>query len=364
MRNERKQMSDSGRTYVGVMIARRMAEPDALVVPFVPGRDFYVADIQVLLRQALTRASCATDGGLATPAKVLLPVTRGSSGSWSVRPAQVKERRQAAQGCFRGTRRTTQVVPVLVCSRHFCRDFESAGDASLLRLRTANLRWSHGSTCQVWSVIFNTMVAGTTMIDPVAHDQPLGLRYWEHDETATIRPLTTAGLAAGTPQRRNSRRRLWDVGVAEGGLERRDPTLVGGSARQSFTLSALIEITNEDDSAQLHTKVADEQQKREAIRQPFGALVVDVNAGDREEGARRVRRPAELASNNHALDGPRRVPERARDLDRRASEVSRKGVLVEENSAMVLGDHVEVLRQRTVGDETCTLLNADHMPRA
>ena len=64
-----------------------MAEPSALVVSFVPGRDCYVADIQVLLRQALTRASCATDGGLATPAKVLLPVTKGSSGSWSVRPA-------------------------------------------------------------------------------------------------------------------------------------------------------------------------------------------------------------------------------------------------------------------------------------
>ena len=70
-----------------------------------------------------------------------------------------------------------------------------------------------------------------------------------------------------------------------------------------------------------------------------------------------------LASNNHALDGPRRVPERARDLYRRARDVSRKSVLVEENSAMVLGDHVEVLRQGTVGDEACTLLYADHTPR-
>ena len=31
---------------------------------------------------------------------------------------------------------------------------------------------------------------------------------------------------------------------------------------------------------------------------------------------------------------------------------------------MVLGDHVEVLRQGTVGDEACTFLYADHMPRA
>ena len=33
-----------------------MAEPGALAVPFVLGRDFNVAEIQVLLRQALTRA--------------------------------------------------------------------------------------------------------------------------------------------------------------------------------------------------------------------------------------------------------------------------------------------------------------------
>ena len=31
---------------------------------------------------------------------------------------------------------------------------------------------------------------------------------------------------------------------------------------------------------------------------------------------------------------------------------------------MVLGDHEEVHRQRTVRDEACTLLDADHMPRA
>ena len=35
-----------------------------------------------------------------------------------------------------------------------------------------------------------------------------------------------------------------------------------------------------------------------------------------------------------------------------------------ENSEMVLGDHVEVLRQGTVSDKARTLLNADHMPRA
>ena len=53
-------------------------------------------------------------------------------------------------------------------------------------------------------------------------------------------------------------------------------------------------------------------------RPPFGALVVDVNVGDREVGARRVGCFAEFASDNHALDGTRGVLERARDLDRRA----------------------------------------------
>ena len=88
-----------------------------------------------------------------------------------------------------------------------------------------------------------------------------------------------------------------------------------------------------------------------------------MNIGDREVGARRVRRLAELASNNHALGGPRGVPERARGLDWCAREVARKGILVEENSAVVLGDHVEVPRQGTVSDKSRTLLNADHMPR-
>ena len=89
-----------------------------------------------------------------------------------------------------------------------------------------------------------------------------------------------------------------------------------------------------------------------------------MNIGDRETGARRVRHSAELASNNHAFDGPRRAPERARDLDRRARVSARKSILVEENNAMVLGEHVEVLRQGTVGDEAGTLLYVDHMLRS
>ena len=85
---------------------------------------------------------------------------------------------------------------------------------------------------------------------------------------------------------------------------RRDPTLVGGGAGSEFTLSTLAEVAGKDDSAQLHAKVADKQQERDANRPPLGALVVDVNIGDGGIGARLVGRPAELAGNHHALDSP------------------------------------------------------------
>ena len=80
---------------------------------------------------------------------------------------------------------------------------------------------------------------------PVAHDQPVVLR--------------SLGLSVGDPQWRNTRITPWNVGVAEGGLERRDPTLVDGGARSEFTLSTLVEVAGKDDSAQLYAKVADEQ---------------------------------------------------------------------------------------------------------
>ena len=40
-----------------------------------------------------------------------------------------------------------------------------------------------------------------------------------------------------------------------------------------------------------------------------------------------------------------------------------KVILVEEHGAMVLGDHMEVLRQGTVSDESKPFVYANHMPR-
>ena len=58
----------------------------------------------------------------------------------------------------------------------------------------------------------------------------------------------------------------------------------------------------------------------------------------------------------------RGIPERARDPDRRAREVERKSIFVEENGAMVLGGDVDVLRKGTAGDEACTFLSTDYVP--
>ena len=84
----------------------------------------------------------------------------------------------------------------------------------------------------------------------------------------------------------------------------------------------------------------------------------------REIGARRVGGSAQFASNDHALDSPRGVCERAADLLWRARVVALKGVLVKKHSATVLGDHVEVLRLRRVSDEGFPFMHANHMPRA
>ena len=151
--------------------------------------------------------------------------------------------------------------------------------------------------------------------------------------------------------------------MADGGFERRDPAFTKID-RWRFTFNGPVEITSEDDGTELHAQVADEQQECGAHRTPLGALIVDVNDGDCEIGARLVGRPAERAGNHHALDGPRGVPERTGDLDGRARVLALRSVLVEENGAMVLSDRVEVPRQGTVAAEARPLLHANHMPRA
>ena len=70
----------------------------------------------------------------------------------------------ANRNCLR-SKSATPVAHLLVCSTIFWRDFDSAGDPSRLRLRPANLRWSHCSQCQVWWVALSPMAARTTLME-------------------------------------------------------------------------------------------------------------------------------------------------------------------------------------------------------
>ena len=67
---------------------------------------------------------------------------KGWSSTWSVRPPQVEKARASGPRTSGPSTRTTPVVHLLMCTTIFRKDFESAGDASLLRLRPANLTWS------------------------------------------------------------------------------------------------------------------------------------------------------------------------------------------------------------------------------
>ena len=113
----------------------------------------------------------------------------------------------------------------------------------------------------------------------------------------------TVGFAAGTPQRSNTRSRPRDVDMAEGGFKRRDPAFAK-VARWRFPSDSLAEIASEDDGAELHAQVADEQQESDADGPPLGTLVVHVNIGDCEIGTRLAGRPPELAGDHHAFNSP------------------------------------------------------------
>ena len=84
-----------------------------------------------------------------------------------------------------------------------------------------------------------------------------------------------------------------------------------------------------------------------------------MNIGDCEIGAPLVRQPAELGGTHHALNGPRRVPERTGDVDPRVREVALKGDLVRKIRAVELSGNVEVLFQRLLRDEPETLIDSN-----
>ena len=67
----------------------------------------------------------------------------------------------------------------------------------------------------------------------VPHDEPPVLRLRQLDETATLRPLVTMGLTAGTPQRCDAWSGPGNARMTEGGLERRDAAVTNIAHRFS-----------------------------------------------------------------------------------------------------------------------------------
>ena len=176
-------------------------------------------------------------------------------------------------------------------------------------------------------------------------------------ESAALWPLVAVVLAARAAQRRDAGSGPRDIGEIKGCLGRGNVALVIGAARCWFAFGNFVEKSPVRTTAPSLRHKTRTRNSKATHRPPFCTLVVDV-LGNREVGARRVGSFSEFASDNLALEGPRRVPVCAGNLGRRARVLAFKGVLVEENRAVVLGDHVEDLRQRPISDKTCSFLYA------
>ena len=75
--------------------------------------------------------------------------------------------------------------------------------------------------------------------------------FGQEDGTAALWPPVAMGLAARALQRWDARSGPRNTGKAEGCLERRDAALVVGTTIEGFAFGTLVEVTSEDDSAQL-----------------------------------------------------------------------------------------------------------------
>ena len=156
-----------------------------------------------------------------------------------------KRAAQTAQGRFRSTRRH-DAGHVLVCSKHFWREFESAGDASLLRLRPANWMWSHCSQCHVCSEGLKPKDAGMTLIEPWRK-----VGHWfcdsnRNDKSATFWPHAAVSVTTRAPQWRNTRSGPRNAGIAKAassGEIRQSPETPEGASRPTALLKLPVSTT-------------------------------------------------------------------------------------------------------------------------
>ena len=171
------------------------------------------------------------------------------------------------------------------------------------------------------------------------------------------------GSPPGPPQWSTATTRPQNVGMATRGFHRRGSAFTIAGWR--FPFDGLVEVFSEHDRTELEARVPDEQQQRYAHRTSFSAFVVGVDVRGSKVGARLVGCLAKFAGNCQTFNSPCRVAQRTWNLKRCTRDVALEGVfLLEEYGTVVLGDHVEVLLQETVGDEAGPLLYANRMPWA
>ena len=97
---------------------------------------------------------------------------------------------------------------------------------------------------------------------------------WDCDSGRTIKPHQSG---AGTPHRCNAKTRPQNVGIAEGGFQRRCSALT--IAGLCFPFIGLVEVSCEHYRTELEAQVLDQEGQRDANRPPLGTLVVDVHSG-------------------------------------------------------------------------------------
>ena len=119
---------------------------------------------------------------------------------------------------------------------------------------------------------------------------------------------TAVGFFGGAPQRRDVGSGPGNGGETESRLKRGDAALVTGTTGEKFALRTFVEVAGQDQHTELETQESD------ANRSAFVAPVVDVHVCNSDVLARLVGSSAELAGDDHALKGPRRISVRAGTL--------------------------------------------------
>ena len=144
--------------------------------------------------------------------------------NWSVRRHRLKSSADGSRATQKhkthdASRSFVGVQQTLLAAFRVCRS------TSLLRVCPENLRWSHVVPSLVRGLQPNRRKDDVD--GPMAQNEPLVLGL---DKPAAVGPHAAVGRSARAPQWRNTRSRPRNIGVAEGGFEWRDPTLVGGDA--------------------------------------------------------------------------------------------------------------------------------------